>query len=92
MTRVDCCGFIISKLETYDARYFTSYTGAYERITATGGRAILTKIRSWWSAGAIRCRSRNSSTKWSMPISRPCTASMPAAIGASENRTKSKFA
>jgi hypothetical protein len=37
---LDCCGFIISKLETYDARYFT---GVYEWATATGGRAILVK-------------------------------------------------
>jgi hypothetical protein len=36
--QLDCCGFIISKLETYDARYFT---GVYEWATATGGRAIL---------------------------------------------------
>jgi hypothetical protein len=39
---LDCCGFIISKLETYDARYYTGVTsGAYEWATATGGRAIL---------------------------------------------------
>jgi hypothetical protein len=35
---LDCCGFIVNKLETYDARYFT---GVYEWATATGGRAIL---------------------------------------------------
>ena len=38
---LDCCGFIIRKMETYDARYFTSASGAYEWATATGGRAIL---------------------------------------------------
>ena len=35
---LDCCGFLVNKLETYDARYFT---GVYEWATATGGRAIL---------------------------------------------------
>jgi hypothetical protein len=35
---LDCCGFIVNKLETYDARYFTD---VYEWATATGGRAIL---------------------------------------------------
>jgi hypothetical protein len=35
-----CCGFIVNKLETYDARF---YTGHYEWATATGGRAILIK-------------------------------------------------
>jgi hypothetical protein len=43
LQQLDCCGFIISKLETYDARYFTSYSGAYEWATATGGRGILVK-------------------------------------------------
>ena len=38
LQQLDCCGFIVSKLETYDARYFT---GVYEWATATGGRAIL---------------------------------------------------
>ena len=38
--QLDCCGFIVNKLETYDARY---YTGHYEWATATGGRAILIK-------------------------------------------------
>lgn len=41
LQQLECCGFIVNKLETYDARYFTSYTGAYEWATATGGRAIL---------------------------------------------------
>jgi hypothetical protein len=41
LQQLDCCGLIINKLETYDARYFTSYSGAYEWATATGGRAIL---------------------------------------------------
>jgi hypothetical protein len=41
---VECCGFIINKLETYDARYYTgATTGMYEWATATGGRAILIK-------------------------------------------------
>lgn len=38
LNHLDCCGFIVNKLETYDARYFT---GVYEWATATGGRAIL---------------------------------------------------
>ncbi len=38
LRHLDCCGFIVNKLETYDARYFT---GVYEWATATGGRAIL---------------------------------------------------
>jgi hypothetical protein len=39
---LDCCGFIVNKVETYDARYYTGVkTGAYEWATATGGRAIL---------------------------------------------------
>jgi hypothetical protein len=38
LQHLDCCGFIVNKLETYDARYFT---GVYEWATATGGRAIL---------------------------------------------------
>ena len=42
LSKLDCCGFIINKLETYDARYYTGRsTGAYEWATATGGRAIL---------------------------------------------------
>ena len=41
---VECCGFIVNKIETYDARYYTGVTtGAYEWATATGGRAILAK-------------------------------------------------
>ena len=40
---LDCCGFIVNKLETYDARYFTSASGAYEWATATGGRAIFVR-------------------------------------------------
>ena len=43
LLHLDCCGFLINKLETYDARYYTGLsTGAYEWATATGGRAILT--------------------------------------------------
>jgi hypothetical protein len=42
LQHLDCCGFLINKLETYDARYYTGIsTGAYEWATATGGRAIL---------------------------------------------------
>jgi hypothetical protein len=37
---LDCCGFVINKLETYDAKY---HIGSYEWGTATGGRAILIK-------------------------------------------------
>ena len=40
---LDCCGFIVNKLEIYDARYFTSASGAYEWATATGGRAIFVR-------------------------------------------------
>ncbi len=40
LEHLDCCGFIVNKLETYDARYFT---GVYEWATATGGRAILVR-------------------------------------------------
>jgi hypothetical protein len=43
LLQLDCCGFIVNKLETYDARYFTGATGAYEWATATGGRAILVR-------------------------------------------------
>jgi hypothetical protein len=40
LRHLDCCGFVVSKLESYDARY---YGGAYEWGTATGGRAILVR-------------------------------------------------
>lgn len=43
LQHLEFCGFIVKKLETYDARYFTSATGAYEWATATGGRAILVR-------------------------------------------------
>jgi hypothetical protein len=38
LRRLADCGVVISKLETYDARY---YNGPYEFTTSTGGRAII---------------------------------------------------
>jgi hypothetical protein len=40
LQNLDCCGFLINKLETYDARYLME---SGEWATATGGRAILLK-------------------------------------------------
>jgi hypothetical protein len=37
---LECCGFVVNKLETYDVRYLMR---SYEWGTATGGRAILIK-------------------------------------------------